>query len=242
MPHAPDNLSAAPPPPPPMDDFEELLYILSHDLRTGIRAVLTIPDFIEEDLASLPDPQQSILAEHLEMLRIQARRCDRMLLDLRDFSRIGRLADPIGDYSIADILARCRETAPLPDGFSLSVHGDAVLSGPPNELIMLFKALLSNCVKHHDMDTGHIDISIATMGRMTRIIVADDGPGIPSRFRRDVFTMLRTLRSRDECEGSGVGLTLARKVVTALRGTIEVLDGGDTRGTAIALMLPAPKA
>ncbi|WP_158585647.1 sensor histidine kinase [Pseudooceanicola sediminis] len=239
-PHLPSASGGVPPPSSTVDEVEELLYILSHDLRTGFRAILTIPDFIEEDLSGLPEPQKSMLAEHLEMLRVQARRSDRMLLDLRDYSRIGRLASPVGVHTLADILARCAETAPLPDGFVLHVSGTATLSGPLNELVMLFRALLSNCVKHHDATSGRIDISTSQKGTMTRIIVADDGPGIPNRFRKDVFEMLRTLRSRDECEGSGIGLSLARKIVTALGGTIEVLDSGDSRGTAIALTVPTP--
>jgi signal transduction histidine kinase len=220
------------------DPVEELLYVLTHDLRTGFRAILTIPDFIEEDLTPLPEPQQRMLAEHLEMLRIQARRCDRMLLDLRDYSRIGRMAAPTEDHRLSDIISRSLSTAPLPDGFTLSIRGTASLSGPGNELAQLFGALLSNSVKHHDMTTGHIDITAIAKDQMVRIIVADDGPGIPSRFRTAVFDMLRTLRPRDDCEGSGIGLTLARKIVCNLGGTIEVIDSQDARGTAISLTLP----
>uniref|UniRef100_UPI0004943591 sensor histidine kinase n=1 Tax=Oceanicola sp. S124 TaxID=1042378 RepID=UPI0004943591 len=161
-------------------------------------------------------------------------------LDLRDYSRIGRRADQPGDHSLDDILGRALRRAPMPDGFSLSVHGGGSLHGPANELTLLFAALISNAVKHHDRGHGAITLSLGP-GPMRPCEFSDDGPGIPPRFHEPVFDMLRTLRPRDQCEGSGMGLPIARRIVTRLGGEIAIKPATTSeqrRGTTVAFTLP----
>ena len=206
----------------PAAEMEEFIYIITHDLRASFRAFHTIPEWIREDIGPLPPEREAIVAEHLDLLTAQADRADRMLLDLRDFSRIGRLADPIGPHPLEEVLDRACQISPLPDRASLQVTGGATLSGPGNELAMLFAALLSNAVKHHDREQVRIRLSLARDGPLLRLTLDDDGPGIPARFREAVFAPLRTLRPRDQCEGSGMGLATARKIVSRLGGEIHI--------------------
>ena len=70
------------------------------------------------------------------------------------------------------------------------------------------------------------------------LTVSDDGPGIPPQFREAVFDPLRTLKPRDVCEGSGMGLAIARKIVTRLGGTISLAETEGTRGTTVSFTLP----
>ncbi|MBT9382363.1 HAMP domain-containing histidine kinase [Pseudooceanicola sp. CBS1P-1] len=236
----PDLPTDSPPPTPSSPDsaLEEFLYIVTHDLRAGFRAFDTIPDWIREDMGPLPAERRALVEGHLDMLKTQAKRCNRMLLDLRDYSRIGRMADPPEDHPVAALLEAAEQRVPLPDGFTLALHGDGVLTGPANELTQLFAALLSNSLKHHDRAHGQISVTVSGAGPRRRVVFADDGPGIPARLREAVFIPLRTLRPRDDCEGSGMGLTIARKIVQRLGGEIEVLDGGDARGATLVFTLP----
>ncbi|MCA1337140.1 sensor histidine kinase [Pseudooceanicola marinus] len=211
----------------PAAGMEEFIYIITHDLRASFRAFHTIPEWIREDMGPLPPEREAIVAEHLDLLTTQAARADRMLLDLRDFSRIGRLADPIGAHPLEEVLDRASQISPFPDRASLQVTGSATLTGPGNELAMLFAALLSNAVKHHDRDQVRIRLSLADDGPLLRLTLDDDGPGIPTRFREAVFAPLRTLRPRDQCEGSGMGLAIARKIVTRLGGEIHIAPPED---------------
>lgn len=239
----------APPVAPGSDDpgaeVEQFLYIVTHDLRASFRAFQTIPDWIREDMGPLPPDRAALVSEHLDMLAIQAARADRMLLDLRDYSRVGRMAEPSARHSLSEILTRSEHLFALPDTAHLHVAGQARFTGPGNELAMLFAALLSNAVKHHDRPQCHIEVTLAPSPPLVEVTLRDDGPGIPERFREVVFDPLRTLRPRDQCEGSGMGLSIARKIVTRLGGTIRITgpepegaDAGADRGTALVFTLP----
>lgn len=225
-------------PAPAPAELEEFLYIITHDLRAAFRAFQTIPEWIEEDMGPLPPDRATAVESHLAMLMTQARRCDRMLLDLRDYSRVGRRADSDDQHGVEDLLTRALSQSPLAQGFSLSIEGGGLLSGPGNELALLFSALLSNAVKHHDRDRGKITLRVAGAGPMRQLEFSDDGPGIPPQFREAVFDPLRTLKPRDVCEGSGMGLAIARKIVTRLGGTISLAETEGTRGTTVSFTLP----
>lgn len=235
--HAPRTAQTSPP--DPEAELEQFLYIVTHDLRAAFRAFQTIPEWIAEDMGPLPPERQEALSGHLEMLTTQAARCDRMLLDLRDYSRIGRRADPTVEHGLKEVLERALRLFPLPGGFDLAVLGEARVVGPLNELALLLSALLSNAVKHHDRAEGQITLTAAPgPDGMVRLSVIDDGPGIPEKFREAVFDLLRTLRPRDSCEGSGMGLSLARRIVTRAGGSIAIRDTGAERGTTVDFTLP----
>lgn len=222
----------------PQDELERFLYIITHDLRATFRAFQTLPDWIREDMGPLPPDRAEAVGGHLDMLTTQAARCDRMLLDLRDYSRVGRHAEPTTDHAVDEVIDRALALADLPGGMDVQVEGDGLLKGPGNELAMLFAALLSNASKHHDRETGEVRITVAGTGPLRQVTVADDGPGIPARFHEAVFDLLRTLRPRDECEGSGMGLATARKITERLGGRISIRDTDAPRGTIVALTLP----
>ncbi|MCA0919643.1 sensor histidine kinase [Pseudooceanicola nanhaiensis] len=225
--------------------LEDFIYHVTHDLRACFRAMKVIPDWICEDLEKSAPEALQIVMPHIEMLTTQARRGDQMLLDLREFSRVGRLSDPPGLHDLAPLLEEATAMSELPTGLRTEFWLDAPqVYGPRNDLLRLFTALISNCGKHHDQAAGQIWVISEPEGPMVSLRVMDDGPGIPEKFRDRVFDLMTTLKPRDTCEGSGVGLALARKVVTALGGTIGLRETGHDRGTCVAFTLPgsAPEA
>ena len=63
--------------------------------------------------------------------------------------------------------------------------------------------------------------------------MSDDGPGIPAEFHKKIFDMFRTLKPRDQVEGSGMGLAVVRKLVERRGGVMQVHSNVDERGTRV---------
>jgi signal transduction histidine kinase len=218
------------------DSFETYLYLITHDLRACFRALKTIPVWIAEDLNNAEVPAE--VYAHLEMLTTQALRGDRMLIDLREFSRVGRLSSPPVTEDIRSIAERCWQALSPPDTVELDLdQAEGAVTLPHEDATRLFSALLENAVKHRDRPEGHVRI-VSSSEPDARIRIEDDGPGIAEEYREKAFELLTTLRPRDACEGSGVGLALARKIVEAAGGVIGLEHVRAGRGLCVSIHLP----
>jgi signal transduction histidine kinase len=99
-------------------------------------------------------------------------------------------------------------------------------------LEQVLRNLIGNGLKHNDADSGTVHVDVRDLGAMIEIRVEDDGPGIAPIFHERIFQMFQTLKSRDEIEGSGMGLAIVKKSVEGHGGTIRVESNPPHRGTA----------
>ena len=220
-------------------DFEDLIYLLSHDVRNSVRALLEVPAWIEEDLIEAGHKITGTLAENLELVNVHTRRLDRMLIDLLVHSRVGR-KQTIKSVDLAEAIDLVVEQLILPPGFTFEtdLKCDSVRIGD-RDILTLLSALISNSIKHHDRDEGTIRVSSYRDATQCVLVVSDDGPGIPAKYREEVFDAMMTLRPRDEIEGSGMGLTIVRKIVDIYGGRMRWANETADRGAVLEIGLPA---
>lgn len=221
------------------DATEDLIYHITHDLRAPLRALKTLPGWIAEDLETTIYPIPDNVVEHLKVMHDQASLMDQMILDLRDFSRVGRMSSTPTEVELETLIRKV----------ALDVSGAAKLAltldlsvphirAPRNDLALLFEALLKNAVQHHDRKEASVTVRSASMGDCLSISVSDDGPGIKTELRETAFGLMTTLYRRDEGAGSGIGLALARRIVSNLGGEISLEDAPGERGLDVQMTLP----
>lgn len=212
------------------DDFEEFVYLLSHDVRNSVRAVRELPNWIREDLIDEGINLPAGVSESFAMLETHTNRLDRMLSDLLVYSRVGK-NQSTEHVNLAQAIETAISTAQIPDTFLITTAlACPTIAVGRRDLSTLLQALLSNAVKHHSATTGKIHITSELIGSECQISFADDGPGIPAACQAKVFKIMTTLKSRDEVEGSGMGLPIVKKIVDFYGGhcwweTSEVHSG-----------------
>jgi len=170
-------------------------------------------------------------------MKRHTQRLDRMLFDLLQYSRAGKMANP-QEVSLQETFdAAVKEIGPS-SGFRInhdfgcgSFHIDEA------DLHTLFSALIGNAIKHHDKFSGRVEVAAWREGSDLMLTVSDDGPGIHPRFHERVFKPMTTLRSRDEVEGSGLGLALVRKIAGNYGGHACLISTGAERGTSVEVRL-----
>ncbi|MEX0340627.1 MAG: ATP-binding protein [Arenibacterium sp.] len=219
-------------------EFENFIYLVSHDVRNSVRALLEVPQWIEEDLENAGIRVKGPLAENIELMNIHTRRLDRMLIDLLVYSRIGRMQNN-GEVSWNDVIEMLSDQIQIPSGFRIirDLREPVIVMGE-NDVMTLMSSLISNSIKHHDCGEGSVRIETASDAHNVTLTVTDDGPGIPLKCREKVFEVMTTLRPRDEVEGSGMGLANVRKIVSFYGGDIEWLETEKGRGTSLRLRFP----
>ncbi len=220
-------------------DFEEFVYLLSHDIRNSVRALLELPQWIREDLAAAGHCIDGSLAESFDLMDTHTRRLDRMLVDLLAYSRIGR-KQAVQSMNLAETIRDVIDELRPPKSFQITCDLDCkIVQIGEQDIFTLLTALISNAIKHHHKENGIIHIESWSDGKDCVIRIQDDGPGIPERQRERVFAAMTTLKPRDEVEGSGMGLPIVRKIVAFYGGRVSYGSINDGSGTALEIRLDA---
>jgi light-regulated signal transduction histidine kinase (bacteriophytochrome) len=169
-----------------------------------------------------------------------ARRMDQMLVSLLEYSRVGRKGEPMQAMASRDALDEALHflaPAIAETQATVRVSGEwpQVLASP-DEFTRLWQNLVGNAVKFRAPERmPEIDITVTpdtdTPGCGWRFCVADNGIGIdPAQFER-LFKVFQRLHARDQYEGSGIGLAVARKIVEHHGGRIWVESAGAGLGS-----------
>jgi PAS domain S-box-containing protein len=211
-------------------ELEQFAYVASHDLRAPLRAIQNLAEWIAEDVAATASEETR---ENLVLLRGRCDRLDSLLTGLLDYSRAGRVKARPELLDAADLVADIVEYLSPPPNFT--IEGPQKMSAfmaakVPLEHVL--QNLIANAIKHHDRDKGRIIVAAKDLGTHVEFRVKDDGPGIDPAFHDRIFGIFQTLRPRDEVEGSGIGLAIVRKAITAYDGTIRLESAPPQRGAS----------
>jgi len=221
-------------------ELEQFAYVASHDLRQPLRMVSSYLGLIERQLHDrLGDEEKSFLGFAIN----GAKRMDRMILDLLDYSRIGREEPEPQEVFLEDCLEECLKNLEVAIAESgARVHLDGTLPkvhGHGGHLTRLFQNLIGNAVKYRvETRLADIGISCRSEGSVWRIEVTDNGSGIPQEMRERAFAIFQRLVSRDVVEGNGIGLSICRKIVEFHGGHIWIETPESGVGSRFVFTLP----
>jgi len=219
------------------EDLAQFAYVASHDLRAPMRGVDQLAEWIEDDLGADADDG---IRKKLSMMRRRIGRLDRMLTDMLMFARAGKRGESQAPVSVAGVFEEVIGWIELPDQIEVVAEPSSLqLKMSRTQLQQLVMNLINNAIKHHDRQSGRIDVSAKREGTGAVIAVRDDGPGIAQRYQERVFEMFSTLQSRDEREGSGIGLAVVARLSRAHDGHVVLISPvADGRGTEFQVILP----
>ena len=97
--------------------------------------------------------------------------------------------------------------------------------------------LISNALKHGATESPRVVVRAKELPDAWELSVADNGPGIDPRYQDRIWTIFQTLKTRDEVEGTGVGLSLVKKIVESRGGSVRV-DSTLGRGATFRFTWP----
>jgi signal transduction histidine kinase len=219
------------------EELDQFAYITSHDLRAPLRGIANLSQWIEEDMGDRFTPEAH---QQMELLRGRVHRMEAMIDGILEYSRVGRLSVASERFDVGVLLAEVIDLlAPPPERFRIDVgDGMPVVEGHKLRLQQVFLNLIGNALKHHDKPTGRIVVGCRDADGLYEFSVSDDGPGIEPQYHEKIFVIFQMLQPRDKVEGTGVGLSLVKKIVEAEGGTITV-ESEPGRGTTFRFTWPA---
>ena len=210
-------------------DLNDFAYVASHDLKAPLRGIMQLAGWIEEDILSTASDETK---GHLELLQSRTARLEKLLDDLLTYSRTGNNLGDVEEVDIKEMIQSLFQLLDPPDGFVLNLDDSLpVFKTLAVPLEVIFRNLIGNAIKHHDKPNGTISISATESDTHYHFSVSNDGPAINPKHYEKIFEMFKTLRPRDEVEGSGMGLSIIKKMLDYHKEKISV-SSGDDRGVS----------
>ena len=227
-------------------ELVDFAYVASHDLQEPLRKIEAFGD-------RLAKKYQSILPEEgrmfVERMQNAAGRMRMLINDLLSYSRITTAANPFAKAALNDVLSgvlsdlsiRIEET-----NAKIETGDLPVLEADGSQMRQLFQNLIGNALKFRKKDVNPvIKISSSSVdshdlpvpGRAVQIRIEDNGIGFEQQFKEQIFTIFQRLHSRNEYEGTGIGLATCRKIIERHQGMIDAI-GRPGEGSTFVITLP----
>ncbi|MFE8005918.1 ATP-binding protein [Streptomyces sp. NPDC057418] len=220
-------------------ELEQFAYVASHDLQEPLRKVASFCQLLEKRYGKELDERGK---QYIDFAVDGAKRMQVLINDLLTFSRVGRVHEswkPVDlEYSLDRALANLALI--IEESGATVVREDPLpeLLGDATSLAMVWQNLIGNAVKFRRPDVPcRITVGCVREDEDWHLTVADNGIGIAPEFSEKVFVIFQRLHARDEYEGTGIGLSLCRKIVEFHGGRIW-LDPEPGEGTLIHFTLP----
>jgi two-component system, sensor histidine kinase and response regulator len=220
----------------------QFLSVLSHELKAPLNAIEGYLRMMQEKQAGDKiDDYTNAIDRSLQ--RIQGMR--NLIMDLLDFTkiRLERKEEKIQEVYLSLVASNAIVTVQpyaiqMEVNISLDVRSEAVISADPDDIEIIFNNLLSNAVKYNRFG-GRADITIDSSDTDAIIVVSDSGIGIKPEDMDGLFTEFVRIKSEKtkNITGSGLGLSIVKKVVELYHGVIKVESTPDT-GSTFTIRLP----
>jgi light-regulated signal transduction histidine kinase (bacteriophytochrome) len=204
-------------------ELEQFAYVASHDLQEPLRMVTGFLSQIERKYSPLIDDTGK---KYINFAVDGAKRMRQIILDLLEFSRIGRNTGDMEELDLnvlmQDICTLFQKQIEEKDAV-IAVDELPVLAGYKAPLRQVFQNLIGNALKYSKCN-GQVKIHIAAieLSNDWQFSVSDNGIGISKDYFEKIFIIFQRLHNKDEFSGTGIGLAVTKKVIENHGGKIWV--------------------
>ena len=200
--------------------LDEFVYAASHDLKSPLRAISSLSQFIVEDVGDGLTEQSH---DDLQQLRRRVGKMESLLDGLLEYARSRKADFPTERVELSSLVQECIDVLDVPAGFSVNnLVRNIRLKAPKPPLQQIVRNLIDNGIKHHDQKTGEIRITAKQDVGFVEICVSDDGPGISTEYQSRIFEMFARFQKSTEVDSNGVGLSVVKRIVEVHGGSISV--------------------
>jgi light-regulated signal transduction histidine kinase (bacteriophytochrome) len=213
-------------------------HIASHDMQEPLRTIGTFLSLIQKELAGGLTQE---LTEYFNFAIDATKRMTCLIDGLLSYSQVGHTElkmiptdfNLAFEHSLSNLQAAIKES-------DARVTSDSLPTLPalPSEIERLFQNLFSNAIKFRSSKPLTIHVSAVHNGKNWLFSVSDNGIGIEPKHREQIFNIFSRLHSNQKIPGSGIGLSVCRRVAELHRGAIWA-DANPEGGTTFKFSIPA---
>jgi PAS domain S-box-containing protein len=199
-------------------ELDQFAYVASHDLKAPLRGIANLAQWIQEDLGEGLGPESR---KHIALLQRRVRRMEALIDGILAYSRAGRRLKSPERVDTGALVREAIELLAPPPEVTIEVPTEMpTLEAERVPLQQVFINLIGNAVKYARAKRTDVVVRVSwcDAGDAVEFAVSDNGPGIAPEYHERIWGMFETLETRDKVEGTGIGLSVVKKVVETRGG------------------------
>jgi light-regulated signal transduction histidine kinase (bacteriophytochrome) len=219
-------------------ELEQFAYVASHDLQEPIRMVSTYTTMLERKLKNSLDEKTQL---YMSFITNGARRMHNLIQDLLAYSRVTAKKDSFVSTDLNEILAEVTREfhiAITDHKAEIISFGLPVVKADPVQIKLVFQNLIQNAIKFRSKEKPVIEISAKQTAKTWVFCIKDNGIGIPEDAYEKIFEVFQRLHEKEIYPGTGIGLSICKKVIERHGGKIWV-KSEQGKGSEFCFTLPA---
>jgi len=220
------------------EELEQFAYVASHDLQEPLRMVTSFLSLLEKKYENQLDAKAQ---QYIHFAVDGSKRMRQIILDLLEFSRVGRIREELDNvnlnFILDSIIALNKDR--IEEFKATIVYSDLpTIKSYETPVYQVLQNLISNSLKYHSTaETPKIEVTVEENEHDWLFKVKDNGIGIDPTYHPKVFQLFQRLHTKTEYSGSGIGLSLCKKIIEDLKGKIWI-ESEEGKGCAFLFTLP----
>lgn len=218
-------------------DLEQFAYVASHDLQEPLRMISTFTALLK---IQFTDKMDDKAREYMDIILDGSKRMSALINDLLNYSRIidNRSAFIVVDPNrILQEVIKDLSTAILESRAVINIGELPLMKAHPIQIKQLFQNLIANAIKFRGEECPVVLISAEKNGKNIIFSIKDNGIGISSVYFQKIFTIFQRLHDREAYPGTGIGLSICKKIVEHHGGKIWV-ESEEGKGSTFFFSMP----
>jgi PAS domain S-box-containing protein len=219
-------------------DLQEFAYVASHDLQEPRRKVQAFSDLM---ISEYGDALDETGRDYMKRMDSACQRMMTLITDLLSFARVSTRAQPFTEVDLntvaQDVVSDLENQIESTQG-RIEICKLPMIEADPTQMHQLLQNLISNALKfHHEGNSPLVKVSAKINGDACQISVEDNGISFDIQYLDRIFKPFERLHSREEYEGSGMGLAICRRIAERHGGKITAASASG-KGATFIVTLP----
>jgi signal transduction histidine kinase len=216
-------------------ELDQFAYVTSHDLKAPLRGIGNLSEWIEEDLGATITPDSR---KYLALLRERVHRLEALIDGILRYARAGRTPERPERFDAGKLIAETVELLAPPAAVVVTVGpGMPSLFAERVLLQQVFLNLIGNALKHARLADLRVEVRCESVDPFWQFSIADNGLGIAPEHHERIWGIFQRLEAPGKGEGSGIGLSVVKKIVAA-RGGRAWVESASGRGATFHFLWP----
>lgn len=224
------------------EDLQQFAYVCSHDLQEPLRVISNYTQLLAKRYGGKVLDENA--AEFMDFIVDATKRMQELINDLLVYSRVETRGDDINDCdfgAVLDMALANLEAAIQESGATVHVGYLPSVKGDSSQLLQLAQNLIGNAIKFRSEKAPEIHVAAEEDGNFWHFMVRDNGIGFDMKYAERIFVIFQRLHTKESYPGSGIGLSICKKIVERHGGRLWVESEPDA-GSTFNFTIPRQKS